>query len=120
MSLEGAVTGTFGDYSETNSEATTVPSNYEICQRSGFKVKPENLVRQWDGLWVRKDLRERRHPQDFVRPVPEHVRGSSRPERPDSFVGISGLLLTEDGAFLTQEADGFFQTEAITISAADL
>lgn len=37
------------------------------CDRSGLKVKRSECRMQWDGLLVRKEDWEPRHPQDFVR-----------------------------------------------------
>ena len=114
--------GTFGDYSPTNSEAEQIPSNYEICQRSGFKVRPGDLAQQWDGLRVRRDLLDTRHPQDFVRSRPETPRPSRSPEAPDSFVEFSDILTTEAGDYLSLETPpGFLLTEsAAQVSTEDL
>ena len=72
----------------TNSDAvTTVPSNYLICERTGFRVPvDEGLVREWDGKMVRRQSWEPRHPQDFVRGVAENLKGSERPEQTDRFL----------------------------------
>ena len=71
----------------TNTNATTdVPTNYEICERTGFRVKPGTLVKEWDGVMVRPESYEPRHPQDFVRSRPEAQRGSVRPEQTDQFI----------------------------------
>lgn len=71
----------------TNSLATTdVPSNYLICDRTGFKIPvSEGLREEWNGLKVRRESWEPRHPQDFVRGVDENQKGSPRPEGADSF-----------------------------------
>ena len=69
----------------TNANATTdVPSNYEICQVSGFKAKRGELVRRWDGLWVKPEFCEKRNDQDFVRVSPERQRGAMAPEPVDN------------------------------------
>ena len=71
----------------TNSNATTsVPNNYEICDRTGFRVLPGELVEEWNGLKVRRKSWNRRHPQDFVRGSSEQLRGSERPEQTDRFL----------------------------------
>ena len=41
--------------------------HYKIDDRSGFKVRASRTRKQWDGLIVRSDRYESRHPQDFVR-----------------------------------------------------
>jgi len=61
-------------------------NNYEICERSGFRVLPGTLVKEWNGTMVRPEDYEPRHPQDFVRAVPETQKGSVRPEQPDQFI----------------------------------
>lgn len=60
-----------------------------ICDRTGFKVKMSDTVKQWDGARVRRQSVDRRNPQDFVRGVPDGrpVR-DARPEAPDEAVGI--------------------------------
>ena len=71
----------------TNSDATTnVPINFEICERSGFRVKPGTLIKEWNGVMVRPELWEARHPQDFVRSKPDRLKGSVRPEQKDRFI----------------------------------
>jgi hypothetical protein len=115
MPIEGAVTGTFGDYSESNSNASAEPSDYEICQASGFKFPAGVLVKQWDGLMVHPRFLDHRHPQEFVRGRPERPRPSRSPEVTDEFLVTSYILTTEDGALLeledATELDGYLLTE---------
>ena len=71
----------------TNSNGTTdVPANYEVCERTGFRVKPGELVKEWDGTMVRPESWEARHPQDFIRIRAERQRGSENPEPADVFI----------------------------------
>ena len=52
------------------------------CDRCGFKFKNVDLKKEWNGLMTCKDCWEVRHPQDFLRGVPDD---SSVPwSRPDS------------------------------------
>ena len=44
-----------------------------VCDLTGFKMKASQVVRRWDGFMVRKRSTEARHPQDFLRAVPEDV-----------------------------------------------
>lgn len=70
-----------------NANATTnIPSNYEICDRTGFKLPVGTLVKEWTGAMVRPESWEPRHPQDFVRGRPEKAGGSPRPEPTDTFI----------------------------------
>lgn len=75
-----------GDDSIENANAATYPSNYEICDRTGFKLRRGMLREEWDGTMVRPKSWERRHPQDFVRGVGGEQEGSKRPEQDDRFV----------------------------------
>ena len=72
---------------------TSVPTNNEMCQRTGFRVKRDALVREWNGLYVRPSSYEDRHQQDFVRSIVDKPnRGSIRPDdtgRELTYVAIS-------------------------------
>ena len=70
----------------TNTNAVEIPSNYEICDRTGFRVERGQLVKQWDGLMVRPQSWEPRQPQDFVRATSDRPKGSPRPEQSDTFI----------------------------------
>ena len=76
----------------TNDNATTTFGNtYNICDVSGFRARPGELVRRWDGVWVLPEFWEPRHPQDFVRAKAERLTGSIRPESPDLFISTAVL-----------------------------
>ena len=60
---------------------------YVWCERTGFKVPASETVREWGGKIVWNRVYEERHPQDYVRGVPE--RGSvpfARPKPTDRFL----------------------------------
>lgn len=58
-----------------------------ICDRSGFKVKASDTVREWNGQIVKREFAEPRHPQDFVRGrKDQQTVHMPRPEAPDSFL----------------------------------
>lgn len=42
-----------------------------ICDVCGFQYKNFELKRRWDGWMVCEDDWETRHPQEFIRPVPD-------------------------------------------------
>lgn len=42
-----------------------------LCARCGLRFKFDELSLEWTNLWVCKDCWEPRHPQEFVRGVPE-------------------------------------------------
>ncbi len=60
-----------------------------ICDRTGFKVKASQTRKEWNGLLVRVEDWEERHPQDFVRSIREkQFVDDPRPEPvEDTFVG---------------------------------
>lgn len=57
-----------------------------ICDRSGFEFPLNELVKQWDGAMVHPRFLDHRHPQEFVRGVPERPLPYSRPESADVFL----------------------------------
>ena len=76
----------------TNSGATTdVPTNFEIDDRTGFKMYPGELVRdgQIKGLYVSEKSRDDRHPQDLIKSVQGRQYGPRSPELDDSFISTS-------------------------------
>ena len=74
----------------TNSNATTsVPVNYVICDRTGFRLIPDNLVKDGYGGMVRKSSVDPVHPQDRVRGVTERQKGSVSPEGDDTFISTA-------------------------------
>ena len=70
-----------------NTDATEDSGNrYNLCQRSGFKAKPGELVRDGYGSMVLPEYAEPRHPQDLIRSRPEHQTGAVRPEQDNVFL----------------------------------
>lgn len=64
-----------------------------ICDRCGFQYGLGDLRKEWTGLMVcsgpgTNDCWERRHPQEYVRAVPDTqgVRPDMRPEAADVFL----------------------------------
>jgi len=43
-----------------------------VCFRCGFKFKSSELRRTWQGFWACDTCWEPRHPQDFVRGIPDN------------------------------------------------
>lgn len=66
-----------------------------ICDRCGSKQKSDEVTKTWDGLIVCKPEKkagcfEPRHPQDFVRSVPDEQKVAfTRPESTDQFVSVT-------------------------------
>lgn len=58
-----------------------------ICDRTGMKVRMSQTRKEWNGLRVRKESWEPRHPQDFVKGVPDNQSvPDARPEPADTFL----------------------------------
>lgn len=67
-----------------------------ISMRSGFRVDPRYLVREWrTGLMVPIDEMDEPHPQDFVRGIPERVRANPRPEPADTFLTANQITAAD-------------------------
>lgn len=70
------------------------PAEYAvgICQRTGFKVKADELVEEWTGLLVRRQSWEPRHPMlDLPAPRGERVRDNATgPESENDSGDVSG------------------------------
>lgn len=61
---------------------------YRICERTGFKVRAGKTKKEWTGRYIRNQSWEMRHPQDFVRGVPDpQVAPEPRPRQVDQFIG---------------------------------
>lgn len=58
-----------------------------ICDRCGFQFYLSELSETWDGFMVDAACFEERHPQDFIRGVPERIAiVNPRPPATDVFV----------------------------------
>lgn len=57
------------------------------CDLTGFRMKSGKVVRRWDGMMVRRGSSEARHPQDFLRSVPDDMSVPfSRPVPAPTFI----------------------------------
>ena len=73
----------------TNDGATLTPSNYEIDDRTGWRLLPGEAVRdgQIQGMYVSKKVRDDRHPQERLRSYGgDRLRGPKSPEPDDIFI----------------------------------
>jgi hypothetical protein len=72
---------------------------WRIDDRTGFKVRGYNTVKEWTGSIVDKNDFEARHPQDFVRGVADkQVVPAPRPRAPvDTYIGPLDTELTAAG-----------------------
>lgn len=67
-------------------------SNNVICDRTGFKIKSDEGMYEWNGLFVRKESFERRQPQDLIRGFPDRQQPEvSRPGGDDVFLSIGDV-----------------------------
>lgn len=86
-----------GDH--TNRQKYIPGDHYRICDRTGFKVRRSETTKEWTGQIVRDKSWETRHPQDYVRGVPDHQAVKEpRPEPADGVGGIIRLAFASDGA----------------------
>jgi hypothetical protein len=67
-----------------------VPGSWNaICDVCGQKYKAGDMRRRWDGLMVCAHDWEPRHPQDFLRAVPDRQNVPwSRPQTSDVFIPV--------------------------------
>lgn len=60
-----------------------------VCDRCGFEYHSYELQQEWTGHMVCKSCWEPRHPQDFVRAIPDNpIPPWTRPEPEDVFVSV--------------------------------
>ena len=79
----------------TNDNATPAHTNQEICDRTGFRVYPGELVRNWDGVYTRIKSLDVKPPQLLIRSVPDQQKGSPSPESADVFVGANEVTIDD-------------------------
>ena len=72
-------------------------NHINACDLSGFKAKPNELIKQWNGLYVLPEFAEEEHPADNMRVRQEAIgRGSIRPEPTEGFNFITETVSPED------------------------
>lgn len=73
---------------KTRSPGFQPGNHWVICDRSGFAIRSKDAMQTWDGLIVKKNDWEIRHPQDFVRSREDHQspEGLTRSETADTFL----------------------------------
>ncbi len=70
---------------------------YRICDYTGFKVRASRTRKMWNGLIVRKESWEARHPQDFVRGVADYMVVPEARPRPGTKTIKIPVILTDSG-----------------------
>lgn len=64
---------------------------WRICDRTGFKVRASDTVKDWNGLIVKRSEWDGRHPQDFVKAKMDRQRvPDPQPEGNDVFLSDVG------------------------------
>ena len=73
------------------------PGDYNvICDRTGYKIKASDALKEWNGLMVRKGSWEQRHPQDFLRSFADHQAvPDARTEAADNFLGDNEVTVED-------------------------
>ena len=62
-----------------------------VCYECGMKFKASTMKRHWQGYWVCPRDWESRHPQDFVRGVPDEMQPDwTQPPPADHFIDPNG------------------------------
>jgi hypothetical protein len=89
MSDTSVPAGTFTLDAPENPNAEEFPSYYDICDRSGFRVKAGKLLEEWTGLAVKPEFYDSRHPQEFVRGRAERVVEQLSPEPEEEFLSVN-------------------------------
>ena len=82
-----------------NPDATTDSLNrYNICSRTGYRMRPNTLIKDAYGEFVRPESADTRHPQERVKSQPESQRGALRPEPigDETFIDSDDPVLAED------------------------
>lgn len=76
----------------------------KICDRTGFKIKSYDAVKEWNNLVVRKESYEPRQAQDLIRSRQDRQQVQDpRTEQADRFV--------QQDVFIAQESGALIQTE---------
>lgn len=77
-----------------------------VCFECGRKFKASQLLRNWQGYWVCSKHWEPRHPQDFVRAIPDiQTPPWVQPMQADIFITTKEALFAESSHELTGDFD---------------
>src|SRR4051812_44222211 len=79
--------GSFSGKTTDNSNVVVIEFPPTISMRSGFRVSPSQLTREWTGLMVARSEADPRHPQEFVKGrVDRQSVPNPKPEATDVFL----------------------------------
>jgi hypothetical protein len=84
-----------------------------VCYRCGFKFKASELRKTWKGFYACHKDWEPRHPQDFVRSIPDKPGVPWAQDWGWVYGGPSflTLIITEDYSFITTESGLYLDQE---------
>jgi len=73
------------------------PGDYNIiCDRTGHKIKRSQARKEWNGLLVRKESWEPRHPQDKTKGRPDRQSvPDPRPPQTQRFLGATEVTASD-------------------------
>lgn len=84
-------------WTRDNQDPHYVSGDYNrICERTGFKVKASQTLKEWTGRIVRKESFELRQPQDLIRVRPERqMVHDPRSEPDDNFLATNEVVASD-------------------------
>jgi hypothetical protein len=73
------------------------PGDYNIIDdRTGRKIKASTAQNEWTGSTVHRSSFEERHPQDYIRSIPDHQAVlNPNPESTDRFLATNQVTTTD-------------------------
>jgi len=90
-----------------------------VCYQCGFKRKASYLVRNWQGYYVCPEHNEPRHPQDFVKGVPDNQMPAFTQSMPSSiytYTQTPTMPFFADGVNTQfQSGDGLYNTSVTAV-----
>lgn len=90
-----------------------IPGDWNaVCFECGIKKKASFLKKHWQGYYVCPKHWETRHPQDFVKAIPDDMSVPwEQPEPDDVFVSFSDFIVTLDQENIATEDGNLFIME---------
>jgi hypothetical protein len=73
-----------------------------ICSMCGAKFKASELMQHWQGMWRCSKCWEPRHPQDFVRGVPDNMTPPWVQSRVVAYAAVPDQIATESPTYTAE------------------
>lgn len=88
-----------------------------ICDTCGFKYKISELSKQWDGLMTCKDCWDYRHPQEYIRGIPDtgNPPANPRPEAADQYENLTATTTPAVPASGTPQANSLSKNVIVQV-----